>query len=60
MLPFKEQKTTVPCFIFLCWAMPRTGINVNNLAHYLFICDSFNDAFSSSDYIASDHRMINE
>jgi hypothetical protein len=27
---------------------------------YLFICCLFNDAVNSSDYIASDDRMINE
>jgi hypothetical protein len=26
----------------------------------MFICGLFNDAFSSSDYIASNGRMINE
>jgi hypothetical protein len=27
---------------------------------YLFICSSFNDIFSSSEYIASNERMISE
>jgi hypothetical protein len=42
---------------------PQSNISPNSLGSefhpiYLFICAAFNDAFSSSDYAASNERMI--
>jgi hypothetical protein len=37
-----------------------TSFTVFTLHHIRFICGLFNDAVSSSDYIAPDDRMINE
>jgi hypothetical protein len=43
-----------------CVAVYFCSIIVRTVIIYLFICGLFNDAISTSDYIASNDRMINE